>query len=70
MGNIRLPILNIYAEQDHLVPAASSLALKTHIASEDYTWRSFPVGHIGMYVSSKVQRNLPPTIVDWLKVRS
>ncbi|MBD1927353.1 class III poly(R)-hydroxyalkanoic acid synthase subunit PhaC [Trichocoleus sp. FACHB-90] len=70
LGNIRIPILNIYAEQDHLVPPASSLALEKYIGSEDYTVRSFPVGHIGMYVSSKVQRNLPPTIVDWLKVRT
>jgi hypothetical protein len=70
VGNIRIPILNIYAEQYPLVPPASSLALKTYIASEDYTLRSFPVGHIGMYLSSKVQRNLPPTIVHWLKVRS
>jgi polyhydroxyalkanoate synthase len=70
LGNIRIPILNIYAEQDRLVPPASSLALKAYIASEDYTLRSFGVGHIGMYVSSKVQRNLPPTIVYWLKVRS
>jgi len=70
LRNIRIPIFNIYAEQDHLVPPPSSLALKTYIASEDYTWRSFPVGHIGMYVSSKVQRNLPPTIVDWLKARA
>ena len=70
LGNIRIPILNIYAEQDHLVPPASSLALEKYIGSQDYTVRSFPVGHIGMYVSSKVQRNLPPTIVDWLKVRT
>ncbi|MBD1907801.1 class III poly(R)-hydroxyalkanoic acid synthase subunit PhaC [Funiculus sociatus GB2-A5] len=70
LENIRIPILNIYAEQDHLVPPASSLALEKYIGSEDYTVRSFPVGHIGMYVSSKVQRNLPPTIVDWLKVRT
>jgi polyhydroxyalkanoate synthase len=69
LGNIRIPILNIYAEQDHLVFPASSLALEKYIGSEDYTVRSFPVGHIGMYVSSKVQRELPPTIVDWLKVR-
>ena len=54
LGNIRIPILNIYAEQDNLVPA-STLALKTYIASEDYTLRAFPVGHIGMCVSSKVQ---------------
>lgn len=70
LGNISIPILNIYAEQDHLVPPASSLALEKYVASVDYTVRSFPVGHIGMYVSSKVQRDLPPTIVDWLKLRA
>jgi len=69
LDNIHIPILNIFAEQDHLVPPASSLALEQYVGSEDYTVRSFPVGHIGMYVSSKVQRELPPTIVDWLKVR-
>jgi polyhydroxyalkanoate synthase len=70
LKNIQMPILNIYAEQDHLVLPASSLALEKYIASIDYTVRSFPVGHIGMYVSNKVQRNLPPTIVDWLKART
>ena len=69
LQSVTIPILNIYAEQDHLVPPASSLALEQYIGSEDYTVRSFPVGHIGMYVSSKVQRDLPPTIVDWLKAR-
>jgi poly(3-hydroxyalkanoate) synthetase len=64
LRNIRIPIFNIYAEQDHLVPPASSLALKTYIASEDYTLRSLPARHIGRYLSSKVQRNLAPTIVD------
>ncbi|YAF97458.1 MAG: class III poly(R)-hydroxyalkanoic acid synthase subunit PhaC [Nodularia sp. CChRGM 3473] len=69
LRNIRIPILNIYAEQDHLVPPASSLALEKYITSDDYTVRSFAVGHIGMYVSSKVQKDLPPTIVDWLMAR-
>lgn len=70
LGNIHIPILNIYAQQDHLVPPASSLALEKYIGSKDYTLSSFPVGHIGMYVSSKVQKDLPPTIVDWLKLRA
>ncbi|MCC5659991.1 class III poly(R)-hydroxyalkanoic acid synthase subunit PhaC [Nostoc sp. XA010] len=69
LKNIRIPILNIYAEQDHLVLPASSLALEKYVGSVDYTVRSFPVGHIGMYVSSKVQKDLPPTIADWLKTR-
>ncbi|MFN6473832.1 MAG: class III poly(R)-hydroxyalkanoic acid synthase subunit PhaC [Nostoc sp. SerVER01] len=69
LGNIRIPILNLYAEEDHLVLPASSLALEKYIGSVDYTVRSFSVGHIGIYVSSKVQKDLPPTIVDWLKAR-
>ncbi|MBD2531960.1 class III poly(R)-hydroxyalkanoic acid synthase subunit PhaC [Nostoc flagelliforme FACHB-838] len=69
LRNIRIPILNIYAEQDHLVLPASSLALEKYVGSVDYTVRSFPVGHIGMYVSGKVQKDLPPTIADWLKAR-
>jgi polyhydroxyalkanoate synthase subunit PhaC len=69
LANIQIPILNIYAEQDHLVPPRSSLALEKYISSGDYTVHSFPVGHIGMYVSSKVQKDLPLTIGNWLKTR-
>jgi polyhydroxyalkanoate synthase subunit PhaC len=69
LSNIQLPVLNIYAEQDHLVPPPSSIALGSHVGSTDYTVKSFPVGHIGMYVSGKVQRDLPPLIADWLKQR-
>lgn len=69
LANVTMPVLNIYAEEDHLVPPASSQALGEHVGSEDFTERSFPVGHIGMYVSSKVQKVLPPTIAEWLKAR-
>ncbi len=66
LSNIQVPILNLYAEKDHLVPPASSLALEKYVGTEDYTVQSFPVGHIGMYVSGKVQKTLPPVIADWL----
>ena len=69
LRKIQLPVLNIFAEQDHLVPPPSSIALKERVGSTDYTVKSFPVGHIGMYVSGKVQRDLPPLIADWLKQR-
>ena len=64
-----MPVLNIYAEQDHLVPPESSRALGDYVGTEDYTALSFPVGHIGMYVSGKVQQTLAPSITDWLKKR-
>lgn len=69
LKNLTMPVLNLYAEKDHLVPPASSLALEKYVGTNDYTVRSFPVGHIGMYVSGKVQRDLPPTIVNWIKER-
>jgi polyhydroxyalkanoate synthase len=69
LANLTMPILNLYAEKDHLVPPESSLALEKYISSEDYTVQGFPVGHIGMYVSGRVQKALPPTIVDWIKAR-
>jgi polyhydroxyalkanoate synthase len=69
LRKVNMPVLNVYAEQDHLVPPPSSIALKQFTGSADYTVRSFPVGHIGMYVSGKVQRDLPPTIVQWLRER-
>jgi polyhydroxyalkanoate synthase len=69
LGCIRMPVLNLYAEKDHLVLPASSLALEQYIGTKDYTVRSFPVGHIGMYVSGRVQQTLPPVIGEWLRTR-
>ena len=66
LKNITMPVLNLYAEQDHLVPPSSSLVLGDLVGSKDYTVESFPTGHIGMYVSGKVQKNLPPLIAEWL----
>ncbi|MCG8351690.1 MAG: class III poly(R)-hydroxyalkanoic acid synthase subunit PhaC [Chloroflexales bacterium] len=67
LGKITMPVLNIYAEQDHLVPPASSRALEKYVGTKDYTVCAFPVGHIGMYVSGKAQRDLAPTIANWFK---
>jgi polyhydroxyalkanoate synthase len=69
LSTIRVPVLNVYGEEDHLVPPPSSIALQRYLGSTDYTLRAFPVGHIGMYVSGKVQRDLPPTIAQWVKER-
>ncbi len=69
LANITMPVLNVYAEKDHLVTPPSSQALQKYVGSTDYTESPFPVGHIGMYVSRKAQDGLAPTIADWLKAR-
>ncbi len=70
LKDITCPILNIYAEQDHLVPPDASRALRKLTGTEDYTELSFPGGHIGIYVSGKAQKQVPPAIGDWLDERS
>jgi polyhydroxyalkanoate synthase len=69
LKDISVPVLNIYARDDHLVPPDSSRALKGLIGSRDYTEMEFPGGHIGIYVSARAQKTLPPAVADWLAKR-
>ena len=69
LARVTMPVLNIFAEQDHLVPPAASRALREVVGSKDYTELSFKGGHIGIYVSGRAQREVPPAIDQWLKQR-
>lgn len=69
LGFVDMPVLNIYAEHDHLVPPAASRALREVVGSEDYTEHAFRGGHIGIYVSGRAQAEIPNTIHDWLLAR-
>ncbi|MDR2013176.1 MAG: class III poly(R)-hydroxyalkanoic acid synthase subunit PhaC [Rhodanobacter sp.] len=70
LSNITMPVLNVFAEQDHLVPPAASRVLADHIGTKDYTQVEFRGGHIGIYVSSRAQREVPTAIHDWLAMRT
>ncbi|MCT4621072.1 MAG: class III poly(R)-hydroxyalkanoic acid synthase subunit PhaC [Marinisporobacter sp.] len=70
LKNIHMPLLNIYAEYDHLVPPSASMPLNDHVSSEDKEVYGVPVGHIGMYVSSKSQKEVAPKIAKWIKDKS
>jgi polyhydroxyalkanoate synthase len=70
LGNITIPVLNVFAEQDHLVPPSSSKPLNEHLGSEDTDIISFPGGHIGIFVSSRSQKEVAPAVANWLHERS
>lgn len=69
LGEIRCPVLNVYALADHLVPASASRALADHVASTDYSELRFDGGHIGIYVSRAAQEKVPPAVAAWLQKR-
>jgi polyhydroxyalkanoate synthase subunit PhaC len=70
LGLVEMPVLNIFAEQDHLVPPSASKPLKDLVGTDDYTELSFRGGHIGIYVSGRAQREVPQAIHDWLAARA
>jgi len=70
LKNIRCPVLNIYAKNDHLVPPSASICLGAHVSSKLYQPLMVDVGHIVMYVSAKARSTLSAAIVTWLRART
>lgn len=69
LANIKIPVLNVMASEDEIVPMSASKCLKQMIGSEDYHEEIFKSGHIGIYVSEKVGEAMPRQIASWLKMR-
>jgi polyhydroxyalkanoate synthase len=66
---ITMPLLNIYGRFDHLVPPEACELLTRKVGSKDTEDICLDTGHIGIYVSSKCQKELSPKIARWLKER-
>ncbi|HSH41970.1 MAG TPA: class III poly(R)-hydroxyalkanoic acid synthase subunit PhaC [Arenicellales bacterium] len=69
LARVTMPVLNIYATRDHLVPPEASRALRRLVGTSDYTELAVDGGHIGIYVGSGSRRKVPPAIADWLSAR-
>jgi len=70
LKNVKMPVLNIFAEDDHLVPPSASKPLGKYVGTKDYTELSFKGGHIGIYVSSAARSLVPPSVGEWLNKRA
>jgi polyhydroxyalkanoate synthase len=65
---ITMPVLNLYTETDHIIPAPASKALAGAVGTGDYTEVPVSGGHIGVFVS-RAQAKLREQIVGWLETR-
>lgn len=66
LKNITMPLLNIYASEDHLVPPSATKPLNKLVGSKDKHLYEVPGGHIGVFVGSRAQKELSPKIADFL----
>ena len=69
LKKITMPLLNYYGKYDHLVPPEACELLTSKVGSKDTEDVCFDTGHIGIYVSSKCQKEFAPKIARWLKER-
>jgi polyhydroxyalkanoate synthase len=66
LQNITCPLLTLVAEEDHLVPPNSTLAIKHYVSSKFVQNMSINAGHIGLAVSSKAHSRLWPDAAMWI----
>ena len=69
LKKVTMPLLNFYGQYDHLVPPAACELLTSKVGSKDTQDICLQTGHIGIYVSSKFQKEFAPKIAGWLKER-
>ncbi len=68
LSNIRVPLLNLVAEEDHLVSPECSIALNNLVSSEDKSLMKFPTGHVGLIASGYSQNVVLPKVGNWIKI--
>lgn len=66
LKSITVPVLTIYAKDDHIVPPESTRPINDLIGSKDKELMEFPGGHIGVFVGSRSQKVLTPAVAQWL----
>lgn len=69
LKKVKMPVLNFYGQYDHLVPPEACEHTTKAVGSKDTEDVNLKTGHIGIYVSSKSQKEFVPKICNWLKER-
>ena len=65
LRHIRMPVLNVYAKDDHIIPPATSRALGDKLGSSDYSELALPGGHVGVFVGNRAQALFAPAVASF-----
>jgi len=68
LSNIKVPLLNVVADQDHLVSPECSISLNNLVSSTDRNLMRFSTGHVGLIASGYSQNVVLPKIGNWIKI--
>ena len=66
LSNLCMPIMNVIALRDHIIPPSASKCLGRYLNHDNYIEYEVDTGQIGLYVSKRSYRSVPERIVKWL----
>lgn len=70
LASIKANLLNVIADQDHIVPSCQSLSIMDRVSSADRQLMVMRGGHIGIMAGSGARKRVWPQIDAWLAPRS
>ena len=70
LEDLTMPVLNIFARHDHIVPPATSRALGAYLPSQTlYEELELNAGHIGAFVSGRANQAFSDKLSSWVAPR-
>jgi polyhydroxyalkanoate synthase len=70
LGKVAMPVLNVVAEEDPVIPPRSSRALGSLVGTKKYKELALPGGHLEMFLGGKGPAVLARSIAGWLKTNA
>jgi polyhydroxyalkanoate synthase len=70
LADITVPYLNVFAEQDGIVPSAASEPITGLVGSKDATDLRLQSGHVGFVAGRQAAKVARPQIADWIRAHS
>ena len=70
LANVKVPLLSIVAEHDHLAPRGSTEPLLRLVGSKDKQEILLKGGHVSLMAGPNAARRMWPKLIEWLSVRS
>jgi polyhydroxyalkanoate synthase len=70
LKDITMPYLNVFADQDGIVPSAASEPLTELVGSKDASDLRLQSGHVGFVAGRQAAKVARPQIADWIRRHS
>ena len=70
LGRITVPVLNVLAERDHIVPMAAAAPVVDLVGADDAHELRLAAGHVGLVAGRSAAKVTLPGIAGWIAEHS